>query len=61
MPQCRTLPSQSGELELVHTVKQEALQVGLTDSTDGIDVGTGAVIFGEISCQTKKQKWFSLK
>lgn len=50
------LPSQSGELELFNTVKQEALQVRLADASYWVDVSTGAVILCEISCQTEQEK-----
>lgn len=52
-------PSQTGELELVGAVEQEALQVRLTDAPDGVDVGTGAVVLCEISRQTEQEKLFS--
>lgn len=48
-------PSQSGELELLHTVQQEASQVCLADASNWVDVSTGAVVLGEISCQTEQE------
>lgn len=35
-------------------MKQEALQVRLADSSYGVDVGAGAVVLGEITCQTEQ-------
>lgn len=46
------LPSQSGEVELLNAVNQEALQVHLADSSYWVDVSTGTVILGEVPCQT---------
>lgn len=48
-------PFQSSELELLHTVKQEALQVSLADASYRVDVSTGAVILGEIPCKTEQE------
>lgn len=37
---------------MLSTVKQEALQVHLTDTSNGVYVSTGAVIFSEVASQT---------
>ena len=55
------LPFKSGELELLNTVKQEALQVCLADASYWVDVSTGAVILCEISCQTEQEKLLKLR
>lgn len=52
-------PSQRGELELLHTVKQEALQVCLADASYWVDVCTGAVVLCEVSCETEQEKAFN--
>lgn len=50
------LPSQSGELQLLGAVQQEALQVRLTDASDWVNVGARAVVFGEITCEAEQDK-----
>lgn len=45
-------PLKSGELKVLGTIEQELLQVHLTNTSDGVYIGTGAVVFGEVSSQT---------
>lgn len=49
-----SLPLESCELKLLHTVKQKALQVCFTDSSDWVDVCTGAVVLSKITSQAEK-------
>ena len=51
-----TRPPEGCEVELLHTVLQEPLQVCLTDPPNGIDVCTGAVVLCEVTCQTAGEK-----
>lgn len=41
---------------MFNTVKQEALQVCLADASYWVDVSAGAVILGEIPCQTEQEQ-----
>lgn len=49
------LPFQSGNLEVFSVVSQELLQVGLADAPYWVDVSAGAVILGEVTCQTNNR------
>lgn len=54
LPPSGNSPSQAAQLEGLSTVKQEGLQIRLADASDGVDVSTGTVVLGEISCQTEQ-------
>lgn len=45
-------PLKSGELKTLSTVKQETLQIHLTNTSDGVYICTGAVVFSEVASQT---------
>ncbi len=49
-------PFEGSELEVFYTVLQKALQVHLTNTSNGIDISTGAVILCEVSSQAAKTK-----
>lgn len=49
-------PYEGIELEVFYTVVQEALQVHLTNTSDGIDISAGAVVLCEVSSQTAKSE-----
>lgn len=51
-------PFQAGELEVVDTVKQEVLQIGLTDASYWVDVSTWTIVLCEISCQAEYKTLF---
>lgn len=42
---------EDGNIELDLCPGDETLQVGLVDGTDGVDVGRGTVVFGQVSSE----------
>lgn len=42
-------PLQGGKLEALHTELDKGSQVRLADPADGVDVGTGAVVLGQVA------------